>query len=109
MGEPNLSNTDRGAQPRLPLAGDDDARRERAKRRLEAVKGFYVHLFVFILVVGGLFLINWATGDTWWVLWVFLGWGIGVLAHGIAVMGRGSKALANWEERKLKQFMADDR
>jgi fatty acid desaturase len=104
-----LSNTDQGAQPRLPFAGDDAAQRERAKRRVEAVKGFYIHLFIFVLVVAGLFVLNLAIGEPWWVLWIVLGWGIGVLAHRIAVMGRGSKALANWEKRKLEKFMAEDR
>ena len=53
--------------------------------------------------------INALTGGPWWALGVLLGWGIGVLAHGVAVMGHRSKSLANWEERKLKQFMAEDR
>lgn len=104
-----MSNTDQGGQPRLPFAGDDRARHERAKRRLEAVKGFYIHLFIFILVVGGLLVVNWVSGDPWWALWVLFGWGIGVLAHGVAVLGRGSKILADWEERKLKQFMDENR
>ena len=104
-----MSNVDQGAQPRSPSAGDEFARRERAKRRLAAVKGFYIHLSVFVLVVAGLVVINALTGGPWWVLGVFLGWGIGVLAHGIAVMGHRSKSLANWEERKLKQFMDEDR
>ena len=104
-----MSNTDQGAQPRSPTAGDDYARRERAKRRIAAIKGFYIHLFVFVLVVAGLIVINALTGGPWWALGVLLGWGIGVLAHGVAVMGHRSKSLANWEERKLKQFMAEDR
>jgi fatty acid desaturase len=82
---------------------------ERAKRRVEAVKGFYIHLAVFVLVVAGLLLINLATGQPWWVLWVFLGWGLGVLTHGIAVSDRAHRAMTAWEERKLRQFMAEDR
>lgn len=104
-----MSNTDQSAQPRSPSAGDEFARRERAKRRLAAVKGFYIHLFVFVLVVAGLVVINWLTGGPWWALGVFLGWGIGVLAHGFAVMGHRSKSLADWEKRKLEQFMDEDR
>jgi hypothetical protein len=36
---------------------------------------------------------------------VLLGWGIGILAHAIAVFGRTSQAIADWEEKKLRQFM----
>jgi fatty acid desaturase len=104
-----MSNTDQGAQPRSSSAGEDRARLERARSRLAAVKGFYIHLLVFVLVVAGLVIINALTGGPWWALAVFLAWGIGVLAHGIAVMGRRSQSLANWEKRKLQQFMAEDR
>jgi fatty acid desaturase len=104
-----MSNTDQGVQTPSPAPTDDRARRERAKRRVAAIKGFYIHLFVFVLVVAGLAVINFLTGGPWWVLWALFGWGIGVLAHGIAVMGHGSKSVANWEDRKIKQYMAEDR
>jgi hypothetical protein len=39
------------------------------------------------------------------VQWVLLGWGAGLLAHGIAVLLRGSRRLADWEQRKIRQFM----
>jgi hypothetical protein len=39
------------------------------------------------------------------VLWVLLGWGIGVLAHALTVFGHTSRAIADWEERKLREFM----
>jgi hypothetical protein len=83
----------------------DEERLARARRRVAALKGFYIHLFVFATVLAGLFIINWAAGGPWWVLWVLLGWGIGILAHAIAVFGRTSQAIADWEEKKLRQFM----
>lgn len=83
----------------------DEARFERAKRRLAAIKGFYVHLFVFAVVNAGLFVVNVATGQPWWVHWVLLGWGIGVLAHALAVFGRAPQAIAEWEKRKLRQLV----
>jgi steroid 5-alpha reductase family enzyme len=90
--------------PASPQAADA-AKLERAKRRLAAIKGFYVHLLVFALVLSGLFVINAATGNSWWVLWVLFGWGIGVVAHALAVFGRAPKAIEDWEDRKLKQLM----
>jgi hypothetical protein len=74
-----------------------------------ALKGFYIHLSVFVLVMAGLAVVNALTGRVWWVLWVLLGWGIGVLAHGLAVSARTSRAIANWEERKTQQFMREER
>jgi hypothetical protein len=76
----------------------------RAKRDVAAIKGFYIHLFVFALVMALLFFINMATGSVWWVQWPFLGWGIGVAAHGLAALGRVQRWVANWEARKLQEL-----
>jgi hypothetical protein len=89
--------------PAAPAASEE--RLARARRRVAALKGFYVHLFIFALVLTGLTIINAAAGGPWWVLWVLLGWGIGVLAHGLTVFGQSSRVLADWEERKLKEYL----
>jgi len=60
---------------------------------------------VFATVLAGLTIVNIASGGPWWVLWVLLGWGIGILAHAITVFGRSPQAIADWEERKLRQFL----
>jgi hypothetical protein len=83
----------------------DDAKLARAKRRVAAIKGFYIHLSVFVLVLAGLFAINAASGGSWWVLWALFGWGIGVVAHAFAVFGRKPQAIAAWEERKVRQLV----
>src|SRR4030095_11155312 len=99
-------------QPKLPPPPPDspltgEARLAHARRRVAALKGFYLHLIVFALVLLGLLLVNSATGGPWWVVWVFLGWGLGVLAHGLAVIGRGSRAIAAWGERKLRDYLGE--
>jgi fatty acid desaturase len=83
----------------------DQERLARAQRRVAALKGFYIHLLVFALVLAGLTIINAASGGPWWVLWVLLGWGIGVLAHALTVFGRSSRTIADWEERKVREYM----
>jgi fatty acid desaturase len=88
---------------RSPAA--DAARVAQARRRVAAIKGFYVHLLVFALVMAGLFAINVTSGGSWWVLWVVFGWGIGVAAHALAVFGRTPQVVANWEQRKVRQFV----
>ncbi|MDJ0511812.1 MAG: 2TM domain-containing protein [Methyloceanibacter sp.] len=50
------------------------------------VRGFAIHAFVYVGVVVVLFGINIAAGrHHWWAIWVALGWGLGVAAHGWAV------------------------
>jgi 2TM domain len=58
----------------------------KARNWSDAKLGFYIHLGVYLLVNAGLIAINLnRTPDHWWFQWPLLGWGIGVLAHGLAV------------------------
>jgi hypothetical protein len=91
--------------PTLRPSTPEDERLARARRQLAALEAFYIHLFVFATVLAALAVINWATGGPWWVLWVLLGWGVGVLAHALTVFGQTSRAIADWEERKLREFL----
>ena len=75
----------------------------RAKRQVEAIKGFYIHLAVFVPVIAVLFIINAAaTGPEWWVQWPFLGWGVGIIGHALTVFGSSPGIVARWEQRKIE-------
>jgi hypothetical protein len=95
-------------EPSASASAPDQERLARARRRVAALKGFYIHLFAFAVVLTGLAVINAMLGRPWWVLWVLLGWGLGVLAHGLVVLASTSQAIAAWERRKLQQFMSRD-
>lgn len=75
----------------------------RAKRQVEAMKGFYIHLAVFVPVIALLFVIN-AVAKTpeWWVQWPFFGWGAGILGHAFAVFSHSPGLFARWEQRKIE-------
>lgn len=94
---------------RNPSVETDRAKFLRARRRLAALKGFYIHFFVFLLVMAVLFAINILAGGPWWSLIVLAIWGIAILVHWLALKGGSSNAISNWEKRKLKQFIAEDR
>jgi hypothetical protein len=84
---------------------DEHEKAVRARERVNEIMGFYIHFLVFVLVILGLFVAN-VTSDPgdWWVHWVFLGWGIGVLTHGLCIYGRTPKALVDWQLRKIKEL-----
>jgi fatty acid desaturase len=86
------------------MENDEDYRR--ARRRVETIKGFYVHLVIFVAVMIMLFVINLMTSPTWWVQWPLLGWGVGLAAHAAVVFGLVGFLGPDWEERKIKEFMA---
>ncbi len=85
---------------------DDQARFERAKRRVKDLKGFYRHLTVYVLVNALLLVINLVTSTSYlWFYWPLLGWGIAILLHAASVFGGGRFFGKDWEERKIKEIL----
>lgn len=88
----------------------EDDRYKRAKERVEEIRGFYVHLFVYIIVNFGLFMINIITAPgAFWFYWPLIGWGIGLFIHGFSVFGTQSLFGRDWEEKKIKEIMEKDK
>jgi hypothetical protein len=52
--------------------------RDRHARLLRRKARFHRHLWSYIIVIGGLLLINIITPGPWWFQWPALGWGIGL-------------------------------
>jgi fatty acid desaturase len=87
----------------------DDQEYRRAKRRVKAIKGFYVHVFVFVLVMAILLVVDVvqvANGGVWWVQWPLLGWGAAIVVHAAVVFGLAGWMGPDWEEAKIKELMA---
>ena len=57
----------------------DDNPETQIRRRVRRRLGFYRDATFFVVIVGALALIDWATGGGWWVQWVAIIWG-GLLA-----------------------------
>ena len=55
-----------------------------ARRRAGAKIGWTIHAAVYLCVNVGLLLLSWSQGRHWG-LYPALGWGLGLLAHGVAV------------------------
>lgn len=84
----------------------DDPAYQKAKERVDEIKAFYTHLFVYLGVNIGLVLINIATSpNAFWFHWAILGWGIGLIVHALVVFGFESLFGPDWEERKIKEYM----
>ena len=82
---------------------------ERARQRVEEIKGFYVHLVTYVLVNLGLFVINVLTSPgTYWFIWPLFGWGIGLVAHAVGTFGGGLFG-ESWQERKIEEIVEKER
>ena len=56
----------------------------KAKKRVEARLGFYIHLGVYLGVNTLLTILNLTvSGDYFWALWPMIGWGSGLIIHGL--------------------------
>ncbi|MEL6918771.1 MAG: 2TM domain-containing protein [Bacteroidota bacterium] len=81
----------------------------RAKEKVEAIKGFYKNLTSYGIVIPILAFLNYLTISFPWVIFPAVGWGFGLFMHGMEtydyrlILGKG------WEERKIKEYMNDDR
>jgi hypothetical protein len=86
---------------------EEQQRYERARTRVKALKGFYIHATAFVLVNIALFALNVLVGGVWWFYWPLLGWGIGLGVHALAVFGFGGGGPwgRDWEERKIREMM----
>ena len=97
--EPGMKTT---TAPASPAAFDADE--ALAFAQVRKLKGFYLHLAQYVVVVTLLLGINlWTRPQYLWVGWVAMGWGIGVLFHGLRVFERYSPFGAEWEKKQVEK------
>lgn len=86
----------------------------RAKKKVDKIKGFYTHAIVYVVVNIMLLLMiyaGYANATEFWNFGSFstaFGWGVGLIIHGISVFGKGLFFNSNWENQKMKQFLKEE-
>ncbi|MFV8282444.1 2TM domain-containing protein [Christiangramia marina] len=92
-----------------------DMRYKQAQKRIKDIKGFYVHLIIYIFVNIAIFVVStrqtgFEEGLTRWQNYSTLFfWGIGLFAHWASVFGPNFIFGKSWEERKIKEIMEKDK
>ncbi len=93
-----------------------DIKYQQAQKRVQKIKGFYIHLLVYVLVNG--FTItsavykNIMNGQDLFLLHKynqFLFWGIGLIIHGISVFGENLFLGSAWKEKKIRELMEKEK
>lgn len=99
---------------------------ERARKRVNEIKGFYSHLSAYIIVnivlflakgkIQFLLLSKGALGDPDflnWIDWNVYGtpiiWGIGLIIHALYVFKANPFFGKNWEERQIEKYMNEEK
>ncbi len=88
---------------------------ERAKKQVEEMKGFYIHLAIYIIINGfilvNIFIRSLSDGDRFWglhTLFTPFFWGIGLAFHASKVFGYNPFFGKKWEERQIKKYIEKD-
>ena len=88
-----------GMADQADISGEE----ERAIVYVRDIKGFYTHLIIYVIVVGSLLALNLVRSSSHlWAIWPAIGWGIGVLFHGLNVYEVFSFFGPDWEKRQIK-------
>jgi transcriptional regulator with XRE-family HTH domain len=75
-----------------------------AFNQVRKLKGFYIHLAQYVLVIAVLTVINaLTTPNRWWVQWVIMGWGIGVFFHWLQISERFGLFGSKWEKEQVEK------
>jgi len=86
-----------------------------AQKRVKDIKGFYIHLVVYLFVNVAIFMVS--TQDEGFInslsrlsnYSTLFFWGIGLFAHWASVFGPSILFGKEWEERKIKELMDRDK
>ena len=99
----------------------EEQRYIKAKKRVDNIKGFYGHLSVYIVVnifISGVIIFGFTRDEDLTfaeaithpgVYMTWLAWGIGVVFHWLGVFGFQSFFSKDWEERKIRELMGEDK
>lgn len=95
-------------------------KKARAEKRVKELKGFYVHLMIYLMVnvmISTVITVSLVyEGDSFfeaffnfgvWSTWVF--WGIGMAFHAAKVFTYNPFLNKEWEERQLQKYLEEDR
>lgn len=97
------------------MNSQEEIRYQEALKRVKKIKGFYTHAAVYvviniIIVIANIQNLN--PGESYFQLKNFstaFFWGIGLTAHGFSVFLPNWILGQDWEERKIKEFMEEEK
>jgi 2TM domain len=76
-----------------------------ARRRVRALRGFYSHLTIYVIVNFVLFMIDSTTPGPAWFYAPLIGWGMVVCLHGLHAYEMLPWTRHDWVERKVRELI----
>ncbi len=89
---------------------------EQAKKRVEEIKGFYVHLAIYLVInmfiIVNVYISKSSSGEQFWEFSSFFTtffWGIGLFFHWANVFRYNPFFGKKWEERQIQKYIQKDK
>lgn len=75
-----------------------------ALEQVRAIKSFYSNLISYVSVITLLFIINFITDPSYiWAWWPAMGWGIGIVSHGLSAFEVLNFFGPDWEKKQVEK------
>ncbi|PSU34927.1 2TM domain-containing protein [Photobacterium lutimaris] len=96
--------TDLQGEPEMNEKTQITSEERKVIEQVREIKGFYSHLVTYVLVIAMLFVINFMTDPSYiWAWWPAMGWGIGIVSHGLSAFEVFNFFGAEWEKRQIEK------
>jgi transcriptional regulator with XRE-family HTH domain len=92
------SNHDSNRKPQKENLKEDE---KQAIEYVKGVKEFYSHLLMYVIFCISIFIFKENPSDKF--IWPMLGWGVGVIAHGLMTFEIINIKLHNWEKKQIEK------
>jgi transcriptional regulator with XRE-family HTH domain len=77
-----------------------------ALAHVRKLKGFYIHLIYYVVIIGALAVLNLIVSPRYlWFIWAAFGWGIGVISHATSVFNLVPFFDGAWEKRQVEKYL----
>jgi transcriptional regulator with XRE-family HTH domain len=77
-----------------------------ALAKVRKIKGFYMHVIQYVLIVAFLALVNFLTSPgRIWVQWAAIPWALALALHGLRVFDKIPFLNGDWERRQVEKFL----
>lgn len=80
-----------------------------ARKRVKDIRNFYISVAMYAIIIPCLWILNAFLPGPRWAQWPTIGWGIGLLAHGLSLFAGRSFFGIEWEQKKVEEIMAREK